>query len=419
MMNLTFPFISGFSLLTMMSLVAQEPFEISVRPLTSGPQSHFFGYIGHVGNIPWNGNGRYLVALRTTLLDHLPGVNDPADVILIDTKDNDKIRVLDQCLAWNPQQGTMLYWNPEEQTTQFFFNDRDQETGKVFTVLYDIKEGKRIREYRNDKTPVGNSGVAQRGGYFFGINYARMARLRKVTGYKGTTDWTTSVAHPADDGVFGIDVKSGNQKLLVSFEKLASILKDTGNYESIPHIFINHTLANRHNDRVFFFARGGWDGNQGPKVNQPFVMRPDSSDRRALKDHIGGHPEWDHGHRMIGHIDGKQVLYDVDRQRVVGQMGSHEIFPDSEGDVAISPDGNWFVNGYKNEDRSKIHHVIFRRSDGAHVRTKGFNIQGWGSGDLRQDPSPCWNRTNTQILVPAIAEDGKSRQLFVLTIKEN
>ncbi|MGY8690021.1 MAG: hypothetical protein ACKVHP_20090, partial [Verrucomicrobiales bacterium] len=61
MMNLTFPFISGFSLLTMMSLVAQEPFEISVRPLTSGPQSHFFGYIGHVGNIPWNGNGRYLV----------------------------------------------------------------------------------------------------------------------------------------------------------------------------------------------------------------------------------------------------------------------------------------------------------------------------------------------------------------------
>ena len=82
--------------------------------------------------------------------------------------------------------------------------------------------------------------------------------------------------------------------------------------------------------------------------------------------------------------------------------------------MAISPDGTWFVNGFKNEERTKCHYVIYRRSDGAHFRTEGFNIRNWGSGDLRQDPSPCWNR----ILVPAIAEDGKSRQLFVLSITE-
>jgi hypothetical protein len=41
-------------------------FSITVRQITTGPANHFFGYIGHVQNIPWNGSGRYIVALRTT-----------------------------------------------------------------------------------------------------------------------------------------------------------------------------------------------------------------------------------------------------------------------------------------------------------------------------------------------------------------
>ena len=30
--------------------------EYEVRQITQGPKHHFFGYIGHVQNIPWNGN---------------------------------------------------------------------------------------------------------------------------------------------------------------------------------------------------------------------------------------------------------------------------------------------------------------------------------------------------------------------------
>jgi hypothetical protein len=396
-----------------------ESFEVKVRQLTRGPLTHFYGYIGHVGNIPWSGNGRYIVGLRAPWRDHMPGVDDPADVILIDTKDGDSIRVLDQCRAWNPQQGTMLYWNPDAPDTQFFFNDRDAATGKVFCVLFDISKGtkgERIKEFRFDETPVGNSGVAQKGGHFYAINYARMARLREVTGYAGTTDWTDGVDHPSDDGVFRIDIKTGKKTLLASFEKIAMALKGTGKHKKVPALFINHTLANRDNDRIFFFARGGWDGNPGPRVNQPLVMKPDGSHLRALKQHIGGHPEWDLGHKMIGHVDGKQVIYDTDRDEIAGQMGDRDVFPDPEGDVALSPDGKWFVNGFKRKKEQKNFYVIYRRSDGAHVRTQGFNIGTWVSGALRQDPSPCWNRASDQVLVPAVSSDGKSRQLFVLSI---
>ena len=84
----------------------------------------------------------------------------------------------------------MMYWNPEQPSRQFFFNDRDPKTGKVFTALYDIVDRKRVKEFRFDATPAANGGVKQDGGAFAAINYARMARLRPVTGYPGAWDWT-------------------------------------------------------------------------------------------------------------------------------------------------------------------------------------------------------------------------------------
>ena len=64
------------------------------------------------------------------------------------------------------------------------------------------------------------------------------------------------------------------------------------------------------------------------------------------------------------------------------------------------------------------YYTIYRREDGAYVRTRAFNIGKWESGDTRQDPSPCWHRTNNQILVPAVGRDGKSRQLYIIKLRQ-
>ncbi|MCH8219551.1 MAG: hypothetical protein IH892_22590, partial [Planctomycetes bacterium] len=109
---------------------------LSIEQITFGPKHHFFGYIGHVQNIPWNASGRYIVALQTDFHDHMPKPDEAADVVLIDTEQGNKVLSVDQTRAWNFQQGTMFYWNPEAQETQFFFNDRDPKTGKVFCVLF-------------------------------------------------------------------------------------------------------------------------------------------------------------------------------------------------------------------------------------------------------------------------------------------
>ncbi len=396
---------------------AAQP-SVKVTQITHGPRHHYFGYIGQSRTIPWNASGRYLLALQVGFQDRLPGANDPADVCLIDTRDNYAIRVIDRTRGWNPQQGTMFYWNPQHPETQFFFNDRDPKTGKVFTVLFDIAanggKGTRVREYRFEDTPVGNGGVAQNGGYFTAINYARMARLRPVTGYAGAWDWTTEAAAPADDGIFRVDIGTGEKTLIVSFAQLKEALRGTVENLDARHLFINHTLNNRNNDSIYFFCRADFEEQvNGPRVNAVFTVRPDGSGLTRHETFIGGHPEWGWGSQVIGSHGGLQVVYDAAEQKIVDSLGGKNVFPNPEGDIALSPDGTWFVNSHREGEQH--HYTFLEMKTRRVVKSPPVFLSTWNRGPLRLDPAPAWNRTGDAIVVPGIANDG-TRQMFLLEL---
>ena len=95
-------------------------------------------------------------------------------------------------------------------------------------------------------------------------------------------------------------------------------------------------------------------------------------------------------------------------------MGTPAIFPDPEGDISLSPNGQWFANGYKTG--GKNYYVVYRRSDGVFGRSEGLDKGSYG-GDIRTGPAPRWNRTNDAILVPGIAKDN-TRQMIVIRVVE-
>lgn len=398
---------------TLVSIAGAEPFELSVKQITHGPQHHFFGYIGQSLTIPWNASGRYILSLRTDYHDRMPEPGEAADVVLIDTRDDYRVIPIEQTRAWNFQQGTMFYWNPDQPETQFFFNDRDPETQRVFTVLYDVAKRCRIREYRLEDVPAANGGVSPTGDFFLAINYGRMARLRPVTGYPGAADPTADTLAPKNDGIFRVDTETREAKLLVSFHQLRELLGDR--HKKIDEIgfYINHSLCNRTGEYVYFYARGRL-GKEAMAVNVPCSVKTDGTE---LKTHefIGGHPEWDEGNVVIGAKDGRQVRYDIEKQAIIGQIATPEIIPSPGGDIALSPDVNWFVCGYSSSDENR--YAIVRRADNAYAHSPGFSRGPHVRGDLRIDPAPRWNRDQTAILVPGMTEDG-TRQLHVIEIRE-
>ena len=410
-------FVLGFNT----KLKAQNSsFDVEIEQITSGSKHHFFGYIGQCQTIPWNASNRYILGMEIDRIDRMPKPNEAAIIILIDTQNDNKIIRLDKTHAWNPQQGTMFYWNPNAPETQFFFNDRDVKTGNVFTVIYDIEKKKRVKEYRYEETPIGNGGVAADGSAWLGLNYGRLARLRLVTGYPEALDWSKDEIAPENDGIFIVDIKTGEKRLLVSYRQLETKLKEQNPDLKHSGLFINHTLWNWDANRVYFFARAGWSGQPGGRINVPCSINVDGTGLTLHETHIGGHPEWAEGNLMIGShkdADGKkdiQIFYNVDTKKVAGELGNSEMFPKPEGDVSLSPDGDWFVNGYSNS--GKNFYAIYRRSDGSFIRSEGID-KGEYSGDIRIDPAPRWNRTNDAILVPGIAKNG-TRQMFVIRVNK-
>ena len=393
---------------------AGQAVRFEVEQITSGPKHHLFGYVGHALTIPWNESGRYIVSLRTDFYKRMPRKGETADVILIDTHDNYAVTAVDTTRAWNLQQGTMLFWNPNAPETQFFFNDLDLETGAVFTVLYDISRRKRIREYRNGNGAIANGGVAPDGSSFAGINYGKISRLREIISYAGTKDPTLGgPANPDDDGLFKVDIATGKRTLLVSYKALEKFLV-IDPAENFP-LYVHHTLWNRDSDRIAFIVRGGGSKKRKNKwPNVGCVIRSDGTGLGLIE--WGGHPEWYEGTLLALPVkkEKRWKLYDVDSKKVKGHITEKGMIPSPGGDKAWSPDGKWFVGSHHVKAKKSRTYQFFRIADKALFTSPLIPTRGDGSV-TRIDGAPRWNRTSDAILVGGVAPDG-TRQMSILRL---
>jgi hypothetical protein len=394
-----------------------EDNSVTVEQITHGPKNHFFGYVGHGATIPWNVSGRYIVALRVDFHDRMPQPGELAEIVLIDSQNDYRIETIERTLAWNLQQGTMLFWNPDAAETQFLFNDLDPETGVVFTVLCDIAERRRVREYRFGNESIANGGVSPAGKSFAGINYGKISRSRRVISYAGATDHTAdeNPANPDSDGLFRVEIATGNRQLLVSYAQLSDLILNTeknreklGDPDKYP-IYVHHTMWSRDGQWIFFLVRG----KQNKRPDQACVVRHDGSGLRKVP--YAGHPEWTEKNELIlaSKEHGAYNLYDVAMEKWSGQLGGADVFLDTRDDNALSPDGTWYVGSQKVRD--KCIYTFYPRADGFWFRSPEIPTKP-GGGDVRIDPAPRWNRTGNAILAPGLAQDG-TRQLFILRIQ--
>ncbi len=395
---------------------AGQAVRFEVEQITSGSKHHLFGYVGHSLTIPWNESGRYIVALRVDFYKRMPKEGEAAEIILIDTRKKYEVTVVDRTLAWNLQQGTMLYWHPRAPETQFFFNDLDPETGSVFTVLYDVRKRKRVKEYRFGTESIANGGMAPNGKYFAGINYGKISRLREIISYAGAKDHTLGgIANPDHDGLFKVDVATGEREMLASYKQIAELLK-IDPAEEYP-VYAHHTLWNRDSDRLAFVVRGGGGGKKKRTYKWPStacVVRPDGSNLGVID--WDGHPEWNEGNLLTLPNKKKKnyTLYNVDTKKVTGEIGEKGMIPTPGGDKAYSPDGKWFVGSGTDKKRKRCFYPFYRFSDGALFTSPGIKTRA-NRSTTRIDGAPRWNRTSDAILVGGVARDG-TRQMSIIRL---
>lgn len=178
-----------------------------VRPVTGGA-SHFFGF--HDLS-PWDESGRQLVCLRSGVDENrVPDADDIAELCVVDEASGDT-RILGTTRAWNWQQASRQRWLPGPGTPRVIYNVATERGFGARIVDVESEQGETI------DWPVFD--VAPGGDFALSVDFSRLGRLYRSYGYQHRRSLAPRRA--SEDGIFRVDLKSGQHELLLSIAEVA------------------------------------------------------------------------------------------------------------------------------------------------------------------------------------------------------
>lgn len=374
----------------------------------SDEESHTF--YGYYDNPAFSGNDRCHLVHRVPFCDRLQQAGDKAEIGFIEL-DGGKYTPLGETGAWNFQQGSMLQWNPAAPDDEVIYNMVMD--GSYRGIVRHVRTG----AVRYLEQPVAN--VDPTGRSALGINFARMFDFRPGYGYADIADHFRTELHPAEDGVFLLDLGTGRSRLVLSLERIWAFLKPIFHMEECK-LTLNHITFNRNGTRFLLLARWVPSNGKGHRTAL-LTANADGSGLRCLSgDTTQSHYHWRDDSRFViygGGRKGRQLYVYKDEE---SEDGEPEVVDEgyftSDGHCSYSPDLRWMLyDSYPDKD-SLRHLYVYDL-----IRKRGITLGYYYSppgiaGDIRCDLHPRWNRAGTAISFDS-AHEGR-RHVYRMDLRE-
>ena len=146
---------------------------VPVRPVTSGPGFHWFGYYD---KLPFDPSGRYLLGMAADFESRSPEPEDAVRLGIIDTLKGDSWREVGTTTAWCWQQGCMLQWIPGSDR-RIIWNERQGD--RFVSRVFDTRSGE------SQTLPAAVYSLAPKGDRAIGTDFRRIDHMRPGYGYAG------------------------------------------------------------------------------------------------------------------------------------------------------------------------------------------------------------------------------------------
>ncbi|MFC2124041.1 hypothetical protein ACFLU5_04445 [Bacteroidota bacterium] len=298
--------------------------------LVNNGKEHF--YASYYGINSFSANQKYVTVLETDIKFRLPTESDPATLGLVDLVSMEFI-TLATTRAWNFQQGCMAHWLGTSPDSLIIYNDlRD---GKFVSIIMNVHTKKEVKVF-----PYPVSAVAPNGKSAVSINFSRLRITRTDYGYGGEgQDAKPDVQFPEDDGIFILDLETGDIELIASIADVKELVPEVPE-EGIE--YFNHTLFSRGGTKIFWLARATPQRN-----TTAFTVNSDGTNlQRCFPDGWdGSHFDWlnDDELMITSRFEAKQyshVLFTIG-QKNYQRLGNGLL--DYDGHGTFSPDGKWMV----------------------------------------------------------------------------
>jgi hypothetical protein len=376
---------------------------LPARAVTRGPKQHYFGYYDKQQFAP---TGRYLLGHECSFIGRMQREQDVAVVGLTDLEAGDHWTPLAETRAFNWQMGSMLEWLPGSRD-RIIHNDRRE--GTFVSVIRDL-DGRELRVLPRAifaLAPDGRSGLS--------LNFARLWDVRPETGYCGVADPWIDQPAPADDGIFRVDLQTGQAHLIVSHEVMAAFRPRGGSGRT--HWYFTHPEFNADGTRFAF-----WYRSTEPAGSSLFSAAADGGNLcRLTHDGTNSHTVWQGRHRLLSWVyggpDGTHFyqLTDCTDEREVFGAGVLTC----NGHAVFSPDGNWLLTD-RPPDEQAHEQVLALCNLRARVCYEVGRFAAmrelYHPHALRCDLHARWNRQGTAVCFDS-TQDG-SRQMYVMDVRQ-
>ena len=385
-----------------------EPYAV-----TSGPHDHLLASYFAINS--WSSDNRYISVLETDINGRLPEAGETCTLGLVDLQDGNKFIPIAETRTWNFQEAAMCFWLPWAENTLLYNDMRD---GKFVSVILNWKTGEeRIIPY-----PV--SAVSSDGEWAVSINYARLRLARPDYGYAGGgQDARADVSWPEDDGLWLVNLKTGEGKLIVTVASQRDRMTQMEDPQGLAYFC--HTIISKNAKRIFWLARTvenlSSQGTVSKWQTTAFTCNLDGSDvRRCFPDGWGGsHFNWLDDEQLVvtAFWDNKvygHVTFKVGEEEKAHHVGAGIL--DFDGHCIWSPDGKfissdgyWDKYGYRSW-------VLIRVEDEATLPLGNF----WVSENYREiytrcDLHPRWRPDGKQLGFNSVHEG--TRQVYLRDVK--
>ena len=374
---------------------------VPIERLTREPKHHFFGYYDIQ---PFSQDLEYHLCHRVDFMNRMQTAADIAELGVIRLRDNQFIS-FGETGAWNFQQGSLMQWNPAHPNDEVIYNVLY--AGAYKCVIQNIHTGaKRI-------LPRALATVSPDGKHGLAVNFPRIYWFRAGYGYAGLQDPYKDDLHPADDGVWNVDLETGDAKLILSLDDMYRISSEyfTSDEERNEWKFlVNHINFNTDGTRFVCLFRGRYDRPLSRWRTYTITCNSDGSDPYLLLDDVSSHYHWrDPENIMIyaktyrEHKWGCYLFHDKTHEFM--KYDPKDTMP-GDGHCSFSPDRKYIlndtypVNGY----RSLFLYEIETARTILLAKIATIPLNELSDVDMRCDLHPRWSADGSMISFDSVHE---------------
>jgi hypothetical protein len=419
-----------------------EPLSISqycpIRRVGAGPGHHFFGYYN---KHPWDYSGRYLLAQRVPMFSADLTGKESAEVGFFDLQDNDRFYSVGETSAWNWQMGSQLQWLQGKTDRQLIYNSRAEAADANSPYPDFCSTVYSLETQTSRQLPLPVYVVAPNSEWALCVDYSRFQVTHPTIGYAATRAEPELANAPGDDGIYRMDIESGDSQKILSLQDL----RDFQPLKSMDHAihWVTHLEINPASTRFLFIHR--WTERVEDEtcfLHRLFSANPDGSDLRLLEctDHPLPQLEADFDVNAVGTFDYEKSEYQIshpawknDQQIIVG--GPHKgaihyhlydeltdnvavIGEDSlteNGHMTYSTDGKWILSDtYPDSVSNERLLILYDVENNRRYDIGSFYTDPNLGKPNRCDLHPRWNPDSRQVCIDSVHEH--VRQMYLIDV---